>query len=187
MVRKVYQKKEKQEGRTSLASVSSAFLGHAGFLKKYLARFLESEQDIEDVVQEAYLKAYTAEQQKGEIEHPKAFLFSIAKNIAINELNKKSRVMTSYLEDSAGKAHRDTVPGSDLELEGRESLAHYCEAVACLPEKCRRVYILRKVHGLKHQEIADRLGITRSAVEKHISYGMLRCRDKLRELGQHDL
>ena len=74
-----------------LSRISQAFIEHNSFLKKFLKRFLQREQDIEDVVQEAYLKAYSAEQDRGGIEQPKAFLFSIAKNLAINELTRKSR------------------------------------------------------------------------------------------------
>jgi RNA polymerase sigma-70 factor (ECF subfamily) len=162
-----------------ISGVSIAFLEHTGFLKKFLAKFLRNEQDIEDVAQEAYLKAYSAEQDKGSIEHPKAFLFSIAKNIALNELTRKSRQITDYIEeclpDMAQSLHSSsTVEG---EVEADRSIGLYCEAVASLPEKCRRVYLLRKVHGLSHKEISERLNISRSAVEKHLSFGALSCRD----------
>ena len=173
----------KISGISGLSLISSTFISQATFLKKLISRYLEREQDIEDVVQEAYLKAYIAEQQKGEIEHPRAFLFSIAKNLAINELNRKSRQMTTYIEECQVGTIRESGASLEQEIEGNQSVAHYCEAVAGLPEKCRRVYLLRKVHGLKHQEIADRLGITRSAVEKHLSVGMLRCSEKLLQLG----
>ena len=64
------------ENRNEVSGVSRIFLEHGHFLKKFLSRFLSREQDIEDVAQEAYLKAYCAEQDKGEIAHPKAFILA---------------------------------------------------------------------------------------------------------------
>ena len=163
-----------------LSRISQAFIEHNTFLKKFLKRFLQREQDIEDVVQEAYLKAYSAEQIRGGIEQPKAFLFSIAKNLAINELTRKSRQMTGYIEECHIPLQLEISDSVESEVEGQESLGIYCEAVAALPEKCRRVYLLRKVHGLPHKDIAERLGVSLSTVEKHLRLGTLSCRDYIR-------
>ncbi len=76
--------------RRPLSAVSAAFLVNHDFLKRFLARFFSDYQDIEDVAQEAYLRAYVAEQQK-EIEQPKAYLFRIARNLALTQL-KKNRI-----------------------------------------------------------------------------------------------
>ncbi|TDF39188.1 RNA polymerase sigma factor [Alteromonadaceae bacterium M269] len=161
----------------SLSGISGVFWEQNTFLKRFLAKFLNREQDIEDVAQEAYLKAYSAEQDKGEIEQPKAFLFSIAKNLALNELTRKSNKITSYIEECQEGIVTQLDVGSDKVVEGHESLGVYCEAVAALPEKCRKVYLLRKVHGLPHKEIAERLGISLSMVEKHLRIGVLSCQE----------
>ena len=89
----------KSRDRRPLSAVSAAFLENHAFLKRFLARFFLDRQDIEDVAQETYLRAYVAEQQK-DIEQPKAYLFRIAKNIALTELTKKSKKITDYLEES---------------------------------------------------------------------------------------
>lgn len=161
----------------ALSGVSKTFLEHASFLKKFLAKFLRNEQDIEDVAQEAFLKAYGAEQAKGGIDQPKAFLFSIAKNLALNELTRKSRQMTQYIDDCQPQLSLCSAATLEDEIQASYSIGMYCEAVVNLPEKCRRVYLLRKVHGLSHKEIAKRLNISLSSVEKHISIGSLSCRD----------
>lgn len=160
-----------------LSGVSGIFIENNTFLKKFLARFLRHEQDIEDIAQQAYLQAYSAEQDRGTIEQPKAFLFSIAKNLALNELSRKSRQMTICIEDAQFPYLVESAASLEDEMEARQTLGLYCEAVASLPETCRRVYLLRKVHGLPHKEIADRLGISRSTVEKHLRTGMQCCRD----------
>ena len=82
--------------RRPLSAASAAFLENHDFLKRFLARFFSNSQDIEDVAQEAYLRAYVAEQQK-QIEQPKAYLFRIARNLALTKLKKKSNKITDYL------------------------------------------------------------------------------------------
>ncbi|TQV78944.1 RNA polymerase sigma factor [Exilibacterium tricleocarpae] len=169
-----------------MSAISCAFLENISFLKRFLSRFLRDQQDIEDVVQEAYLRAYNAEQKK-DIEQPKAFLFQIAKNLALNELSRKARQVTEYIEDSDSNTLTDTGSTTEEELEAREHIALFCEAIAALPERRRRVCLLRKVHGLPHKEIAERMGITVSAVEKHLLKGMLFCRAYIRKKEQGQL
>ena len=175
--------KSQKTRHLSLSGVSSAFLENNTFLKKFLARFLSQQQDIEDVVQETYLRAYKAEQDK-EIDQPKAFLFRIAKNLALSELTRKARQITDYIDDIDSLALTGTEPTTEEEMEARQHIALYCEAVAALPERRRRACLLRKVHGLPHQEIAERLEISVSAVEKHLLKGMLACRAYIRDREQ---
>jgi len=171
---------QETRNRRPLSAVSAAFLENNIFLKRFLARFFSDSQDIEDVAQEAYLRAYVAEQQK-EIEQPKAYLFRIAKNLALTELTKKSKKITDYLEESGAYVVIECGPAADSELEAQESLGLYCEAVVALPEKCRQVFLLRKVHGLAHKEIAKRMSLSVSSVEKYLHRGILECKTFVQE------
>lgn len=161
-------------------TVTAAFLECNTFLKKFLSGFLRVRQDIEDVAQEAYLRAYVAEQRES-IEQPKSFLFQVAKNLARTRLSKKSRQITDYIEDAGEAVLIDTAAGIDEELEAQECLGLYCEAVATLSEKCRQVFLLRKVHGLTHQEIGERMNLSVSSVEKYLRQGILACETYLRD------
>ena len=174
----------KTHNRRPLSAVSAAFLINHDFLKRYLGRFFSDRQDIEDVAQEAYLRAYVAEQQK-EIEQPKAYLFRIARNLALTELTKKSKKITDYLEESGASVVIDWGAAADSEVEAEESLGLYCEAVAALPEKCRQVFLLRKVHGLAHKEIAERMSLSVSSVEKYLFRGILECKAFVQEHEGH--
>ena len=167
-------------GTRSLPDVTAAFLEHNSFLKKFLGSFLTTQQDIEDVAQEAYLRAYITEQRET-IEQPKAFLFKVAKNLALTKLAKKSRQITDYIEEAGHTAIQQTEAPSDLELEAQQCFGLYCEAVASLPEKCRQVFLLRKVHGLSHRDIAGRLNLSVSSVEKYLRQGILACSRHLKE------
>ncbi len=170
----------KTHNRRPLSAVSAAFLINHDFLKRFLARFFSDSQDIEDVAQEAYLRAYVAEQQK-EIEQPKAYLFRIARNLALTQLTKKSKKITDYLEESGASVVIECGAAADSEVEAEQSLGLYCDAVAALPKKCRQVFLLRKVHGLAHKEIAERMSLSVSSVEKYLLRGILECKAFVQE------
>lgn len=157
-----------------MSIISRVFIENSTFLKMFLTRFLKCEQDIEDIVQEVYLKARTAE-NKTSIQQPKAFLFSVAKNLALNELNRKSRQMTSSIEECLSNVPVELTESVESEIEANQSLKAYCEAVEGLPEKCKKVYLLRKVHGLPRKEIAERMNLSLSSVEKYLKQGITHC------------
>ena len=185
MSKKPYKQRQSTAPAKSITLISKVFLENSGFLKKFLGRFLSERQDIEDVVQETYLRAYNAEQQNSAsgatIDYPKAFLFKIAKNLALTELSKKSRHITDYIEDIELSLLSEQGATTEEELEAREHINIICEAVTTMPERRQKVYLMRKVHGASHREIADTLGISISAVEKHLLKAMLACRDYTRK------
>jgi len=162
------------------SGVTAAFVESGSFLKRFLARFLSRQQDIEDVAQEAYLRAYITEQRES-IEQPKAFLFRVARNLALTRLSRKSRQITDYIEEAGDNIVAETAAACDEEVEAQQMFGIYCEAVASLPEKCRQVFLLRKVHGLSHKDIGERMGLSISSVEKYLREGILTCQAHLRD------
>ena len=162
------------------SSISAVFVENNLFLKSFLARFFSEQQDIEDVAQEAYLRAYVAEQEK-EIEQPKAFLFRIAKNVALTKLTQKSKQITDYIAETSASLVIETTASAEEESEAREHLGLYCEAVADLPDKCRQAFLLCKVHGLAHKEIAERMDLTVSSVEKYLRKAIRSCKSYIDE------
>lgn len=166
----------RKKPRGQAAAVLAAFEKHQLALKRFISRYLHNTQDIEDVAQEAFLRAYSAGQDADtDIKQPKSFLFRIAKNVAVSELRSKSRQITDYIEDQGAF---DVLQGewtTEDEVMARQKLGIHCEAVATLPPQCRRVYLMRKVYGMPHRKIAERLGIAVSTVEKHLMKGVELC------------
>jgi RNA polymerase sigma-70 factor (ECF subfamily) len=147
-------------------------------IARLLRRFTFKADELEDVMQETILRALEA-QRKGEIHHPRQFMISIAKNVAREELRKRARAATNLIEDCDLENHQSMEPGADAVLEGREKLRVFATAVAHLPPQCRRVFVLKYVSGASHKEIASRLGISVSTVEKHVAAGLKACREKM--------
>lgn len=162
------QKEQKDTG------IFQAFLQNESLLKRFLRRFLYKQEDIDEISQETFLRAYKATKGR-EIDSPKAYLFQVARSLAYSELSRKTRKLTDYLEE----ALEDGAGTTDLledECTAQQKITLYFDAIAELPPQCRRVFLMRKVQGMPHKAIAVSLGIGASAVEKHIAIGTERCK-----------
>ncbi len=167
-----------------MSQILRAFLENERGLKRFLSRFFSRAQDVDDIAQETFLRAFAAEADR-DVLTPRAFLYRIARNLALNERAKLSNTTTGSMEDYPDPSvlgAGDQVSSEDL-IEGRQKMAIFAEAVSSLPPQCRRVFMLRKVHGLSQKDVAQRLGITASTVEKHVAMGLLKCSDYLRVRG----
>lgn len=154
-------------------SVFLAYQETQGFLRKYLRRFYSNHQDIEDALQEGFLKSFEIE-KKQQITSPSAYLFMTVKNFACRDLKKKSRFSVARIEDI--DLHNLTIDRKAIEesLESRQNLSIFCQAVDTLPEQCRKAFLLRKVYGFSQKEIAELMSISVSTVEKHLAKGLSR-------------
>lgn len=158
----------------TVTPVYEAYTHHVASLKRFIGRFMRNSSDIEDIAQEAFLRAYTVEQSRP-IEQPKSFLFRIAKHLALSQLTRKSRQITDYIEDFEDSTVLQVEHSAEDEISARQMLGLHCEAVAELAPQCRQVYLLRKVHGFSHKEIAEHMDIAVSTVEKHLMKAIERC------------
>lgn len=155
-------------------TISDAFIKHESFLKRFLKRFLSRPQDIEDVVQDTYLKARCAE-KKQEIHSPKAFLFRIARNEALKELRNRSNRITDYIEDMEPSEGFSDETSLEDQAMARQKLGMFCQSALEMTPRCRRAFLMCKVYGLSYKEIAAQLGISVSGVEKHVAKGLEIC------------
>jgi len=156
------------------SGIYSAFLQNEGVLKRFLRRFLYKQEDIDEISQETFLRAYKATKGR-EIDSPKAYLFQVARSLAYSELSRKTRKLTDYLEDALEDQAGTTDPLED-EVAAQQKVTFFFDAIAELPPQCRRVFLMRKVQGMPHKAICESLGIGASAVEKHIAIGTERCK-----------
>jgi RNA polymerase sigma factor (sigma-70 family) len=158
---------------------------HGAALHRYLRRFTSGAEDIEDLVQETYVRIYAIEDRDA-VDSPRALLFRIAHNLAI----ERSRRQVARATDSVGDFDALNVDTSeappDEQIDARRRFESFCAAVDRLPPLCRRVFVLRKVYKLSHTEIAEVLGVSHSTIEKHVAKGLIRCREYLKERGLLD-
>ena len=155
---------------------------HRADLQRFLQQFTSGAEDIEDLIQETYVRVYSLPDYQA-VDSPKAYLFTIARNLAV----ERARRVTSHATDSVADVEALNVfsleSAADVQLDARRRFESFCTAVDSLPPMCRRAFVLRKVYKLSHSEIAEVLGVSPSTIEKHVVKGLRRCRDYLRERG----
>lgn len=155
-------------------------------LRRFLRRFVSSGSEIDDITQETILRALQAERER-DILQPKAYLYTIARNVARDALDRKSRSVIDFIEDFAPETVSSGEPPVEDQVDGRQRMLLFWEAVATLPEQCQQVFVLKKVYGYSHREISKKLGISVSTTEKHVAAGLKRCSDFLdRRLSQRE-
>ena len=167
-----------------MSTILEAYLENAVALRRYLRRFIKSRETADDLAQEAFLRAFAAESRHG-IEAPKAFLFKVARNLALNEIARQSTMASEPLGDFEGQEVLEDSgqAAADDIVDSRERIRVLARAIAALPPQCAKVFILRKMQGMSQKEIAARLNISVRTVENHVALGLSRCRTYMRAHG----
>ena len=146
---------------------------HDASLRSYVRGAFPAVRDVEDVVQESYLRIWRAR-----MEHPidatKSFLFQIARHLAIDFVRRERISPLTRLPDSATETVLDDRPGVAEAACTRDELAWLARAFDALPARCRHVMILRQIEGLPQKEIAARLGLSELTVQTHVVHGLRR-------------
>jgi RNA polymerase sigma factor (sigma-70 family) len=157
---------------------------HDRSLKAYLRGSFPSMRDVDDVVQESYLRIW-----KSGMAHPirstKSFLFQVARNLARDLARRDRASPIDRVTDFDALHVLDHRPGVAETACTNDELALLAQAIHALPARCRDVMILRQINGLSQKEIAARLGISVLTVQVHVVKGLRRIEEFFREQGIH--
>ncbi|MDF5918832.1 sigma factor [Pseudomonas aeruginosa] len=151
---------------------------HYRELLRFLSARLGDRHAAADVAHDAYLRVLERSSQ-AQIEHPKAFLYRTALNLAVDE-HRRSRVRRAEPLRSWTTRRAWPVPRR-RRWSTRGSAWTTCSALAELPAICRSSFLLRKLDGLSHSADRRTSQYFRSLVEKHIVNAMKHCRVRMRE------
>lgn len=163
----------------SRAELIRALLAQYESLTRHLARRLGSAAHAADAVQDTYLRLM--EQRLPAVRDPQSYLRVVARNVAYDHATRDRRhgSRAETPDELPDLPSADPLP--DAVLHHRRRLERLAEALNDLPPACRTAFILNRMEGMDHAGIAERLGVSRSMVEKHIARALSHCRDRLRE------
>lgn len=170
-----------------MSKILTAFQSQQNIIRRIVAKYRSNPADVEELTQDVFLAGFAAE-LRGDIHEPERLLFRIAKNLAINEAVRKVNTTSVPIEDSVIlSVYKDEkqISAEDI-VDARQRLVIFSQALASLPPELRRVFVMRRVDGLKFKQIATRLNVSVSTVEKRAAAAMLLCRNYLIE-NNHDL
>ena len=143
--------------------VADWFESYRTALLSYARRLLPSHLNPEDVVQEVYTRILEHKNIQM-IENPRAYVMTIARNTIIDMRNKQKGI-TTVTDDS----ERNDVSESFVSMNYGELSLAIEKAMEDLPEKSRKIFIMRHYKGLKTPEIASVMNISERMVQKYLS------------------
>jgi len=152
---------------------------HGTRLRRYLAGRLRNAADVGDLAQEIFLRLLRVERHDL-IRRPEAYLFTIASHVVHQHTLNQAAAPTSCDPLDLAEDPRliaDSDPVTHVHLEQR--LEALDRALRRLPPKTRAAFILHRQDGCTVDEVASRLGISRSSVKKHLTKAMIHCSRQL--------
>jgi len=161
---------------TWLREVDQWFLAHIlPHEPAYLAlaqRLVGDADAAHDLVQESYAKMLAADNWRS-IANPRAYVRRIVRNLGIEQIRRARIVTIQQIANINALDHPDQAPDSFSVVAGRDELKQVTAALDRLPPLCRQALVMRKFEDLSPREIAARLGLSLSTVEKRIARGLL--------------
>jgi RNA polymerase sigma factor (sigma-70 family) len=145
-----------------------AFASQLAWLKRILRLRGATREEAEDLVQEAVLRLHVYTQQGGEVRNHEAFLARTAMNLAV-DARRHGRVELYEKQPIEDLDLVDLSPRPDEIFAAEQRLLKMKETLDRVSSRTREVFVMHRLQGYSHAEIARSLGITVSAVEKHVA------------------
>jgi RNA polymerase sigma factor (sigma-70 family) len=155
---------------------------HEPTLRAWLRGRFADVAEIDDLVQETYARIWQA-RATTTIGSPKAFLFATARNLALDHLRRRQIATIEPIAEIEQLSVYDERPSAADAAARQQELELLTRAIQSLPDRCRQVLTLRKIHGLSQKQIAAQLGIAEHTVEAQIGIGVRRCTEFLARHG----
>jgi len=154
-----------------VAWVGSNIVPHEADLRMKLRRMAIPEEEISDIVQDAYLKIARLP-SIDHIRNGRAYLFATARSAFLQRVRRDKIVRIESLTEVEALQLRDEDPGPERQVTARLELERVRVLIEALPDRCREIFRLRRVEGVPQREIATRLGIPEHTVEAQSRRGL---------------
>lgn len=141
--------------------------------------------DIDDVIQEAYVRVLKAHEVQG-VDSPKAFLFATARNVILMQMRHRGVERTDSLAEMDSVSIMDDgvdIPSAVVRAQELELLT---KAIQSLPTRCRQIITLRKIYGISQKEVAAQLGIAEHTVEAQGTIGLRKIAEYFERFDRQD-
>lgn len=165
---------------SSKSNIVNTFMSYREQLRKAIGSIVRSE-DIDDIVQETFVKSYEAE-LKQEIKYERTYMLKTARNLALNHVTCAAEKRNLSMQDCDELFLNEAEYSIETQVESKERFLNFCRATDTLSPEVKRVFLLKKVYGFSQREIAEYVDLSESTVEKHVAKGLLLCSKFLNQL-----
>ncbi|TCP02965.1 RNA polymerase sigma-70 factor (ECF subfamily) [Rubrivivax gelatinosus] len=160
--------------------MSSAVLErHYRELLNFLCRLVGDRHAAADLTQESFMRVLALQQAGQAVLDGRALLYRTARNLVVDRHRRAAVRRHDALEELAEDEHPSAPPRwqPDEALASRQDAQACLAAIEALPPRCREAFVLHVFDELSQAQVAERMGISVSMVEKHVARGLLACRD----------
>lgn len=161
--------------------INGLFLAYRRELQAYLTRILKDAEAAADLTQDTFLRFAELGHANAAIIvlHERPYLYRIAHNLAVDHLRRRSRERTEPVSEAVAEIP-DLRPTAEHVLREQDELYKLREALRELPERTQEVFALARIEGLTYREVAKRLRISDSSVQKHLARALKHVMQRLR-------
>lgn len=169
----------------NLESFQNRILPAKNKLFRFALRFLGSEEEAKDVVQEVFIRVWNGREQMQEVQNWEAWCMRITKNLSLDRIRSLNRKQTQPLEETFDVRHDALTPHESTEM--RESMNRINQLIGALPEKQRQVIHLRDIEGYSYNEICEILELDMNQVKVNLFRARNAVREKLLKVNAYGL
>lgn len=164
---------EQENAKGSRAHFLKVFLSQRQQMEALVSRRVGCRATAADLVQDLFVRFW--HRPLVQVEELNTYLLRCASNIAIDHLRNES-TRARVREQGMGLPQDVADDPPHAALEANNDLRHVEAALRGLPGKTRQIFLLNRIHGRKYAEIAEVMGLSQSAVEKHMMRALRACR-----------
>jgi RNA polymerase sigma factor (sigma-70 family) len=157
--------------REVVAWVGSNIVPHEAHLRAWLRGMALGEDEIGDIVQDAYLSIARLP-SIAHIRNGRSYLFQTAKSIILQQVRRDRVVPIDRMTELQTLSLADDAPGPEHRISSRLELDRVRRLIAALPDRCREIFELRRIEGLPQREISERLGLPEHTIEQQATRGL---------------
>lgn len=144
---------------------------HEPALRAWLGRRAYLGIDVDDIIQETYT-ILVGKACVRAIRDPRAYTVQTAYSVMVRHLRQTRVTPIDAMGELAALNTATDAPSPEAVTSARQQLRLIQDAIAALPRQTRQAFVLRRVEGLSQQEIARRMRLSESTVEKHVARGL---------------
>ena len=159
--------------------ITPTYIGFRLRLLTLVRRIIKNSGDAEDILQETYIKVVRASEES-EIHNVEGLLTQTARNLALNHIDLARNKYNIELEDNSTSSVNSNIDGLEAIIGSKERLEYLSKVINGLPNKCRQVFIYKRVYGFSHDEISIKMDISKKTIENHIRRGLRECVEKMK-------